>query len=334
MSHRNKQMTRILRLLSLLESAPQGLTVKEMHGRMESRGFEVDERTIRRDVEALRDGGFQLDQKDTDEGTRWILDVTIKVGDHLILPQRELLALFIARSSFEPLRETPFYEDLRRVFSKIEEKIGRRGREFVEALEKELSFHPGPLWGLGLPAATVDTCTAAVGERSVLEVTYKSLNSGSQSERRLGPHFLFFANGALYLLARDLDDERIKTFALSRMENPVMLDESFDEEPLDPESHFASSFGVWYGHEPVQVRLEFSPPASVIVSERRWHQSQALVNKPGDKTELRMEVALSPDLVRWVAGFGNKVKILHPPDLKTMVAEHAREILAGLDEAS
>ena len=99
MSHRNKQITRILRLLSLLESAPRGLTVKEMHGRMEARGFDVDERTIRRGVEALREAGFQLDQKKTDEGIRWILDVTIKVGDHLVLTQRELFALYIARSS-------------------------------------------------------------------------------------------------------------------------------------------------------------------------------------------------------------------------------------------
>ena len=216
----------------------------------------------------------------------------------------------------------------------IEDKIGGKGRRFVETLEKEFTFRPGPLWGLGLSGSTVDSCTAAVGERSVLQVTYKSLNSEIQGERRLGPHFLFFAKGALYLLAKDLEDGKIKTFALSRMESPVMLNEPFDEDPLDPETHFASSFGVWHGEKPVHVRLEFTPPASVIVSERRWHQSQTLVNRPADKTELRMEVALSPDLVRWVAGFGNKVKILHPPDLKAMVAEHAREILDGLDEAS
>ena len=335
MTNRNNQVTRILRTLGVLEGAPHGLTVSELHSRMVDRGFDENEKTTRRDLDALR-AVFPIEEKGRDDSgaTRWVLDPSMRVGDYLTLQYRELIALYLAKGALEPLRETPFYEDLTELFSKINDRIGPKGREFMKELEKEYAFHPGPVWGLGLQPGVADTCRKAVEERQMLRCTYDSVSSGSRTSRHLGPHYLFFSKGALYLLARDTEDNKLKSFALTRMQDARMLDEPFDEKPVDPAERFAGAFGVYHGDGKTEkVCLEFTYPTAHYITERRWHSSQSIVQKE-KSLELHMEVTITPELVKWVAGFGDDITIIGPGSLREKVKEHAQRILSGLKGAS
>ena len=207
MSGRNSQVARIYTLLQVLEGAPQGLSVKELMDRVVDRGHEVKQRTIYRDLEALQQAGFPLSCEDnaTDSNaSRWTLERLTRVNEHFILSTRELLALFLARGVLAPLRDTPFYVDLNSIFKKIEERVGPKGREYFQELSGEMHFEPGPRWGLGLDPVLLETVQACCAERQVLEVRYSSANSGDKRVRKLGPHYLLFAKGSVYLIAEDL----------------------------------------------------------------------------------------------------------------------------------
>jgi predicted DNA-binding transcriptional regulator YafY len=330
MSGRNSQISRIYNILDLLDAAPQGLTVNEIASRINQRGHQASKRTVYRDLEALNAAGFPLmpEEEATDEGAaRWVLEHHTKISKYLVLSSRELIALYLARGVLEPLRDTPFFLDLESAFSKIEEKLGSKSKDFFQDLANELQFEPGPRWGLGLDPDTLETVRSCCAESQILEVMYASANGGDKRVRRLGPHYLYFSKGSIYLLAEDMADQKIKVFGLPRMTDAKMLDETYAGEPVAPEEFFKSSFGIFKGGQPVEVKIEFNSTVSPFVKERRWHASQRVVTKSDGCISLSFDVAITPELVQWVLGFGPNAKILEPVELRNQVIESAKKML-------
>ncbi len=330
MKGRNAQVARIYKILTILEGAPHGLTVADLVKHLDDRGFDVGKRTVYRDLDALRAAGFPLEErgKSDDQGTRWTLERAMRVNHYLVLNARELLSLYLARSVLMPLKETPFYEDLLSTFHKIEEKLGNKSQVFLQELREDLHFEPGPRWGLGLDPDTVDTVRAACTERQVLSVTYNSANSGTVGKRELGPQFLYFAKGSLYLIAEDLGDHVTKTFSLARMSGAEMLDAKYEGDIADPDTYFGSAFGIYRSDQPVTVKLMFTSVVAPFVKERRWHDSQRVVAREHGQIEMNLEVGLTPELVQWVLGFGANVRVLEPEALRHRIKSAAEDVVA------
>ena len=329
MKGRHSQVLRIYRVLSILEGAPHGLSVADLESRLKDRGFEVGKRTIYRDLEALKAAGFPLEEKgkSDENGTRWTLERSAKVNHYLVLNSRELMALFMARSMLAPLRETPFFQDLTSTFDKIAEKIGSKAQLFINEISEEMHFEPGPLWGLGLKPDIIDTLRAATTEKQVLSVRYNSVNSGKVSMRTLGPHYLYFAKGSLYLVAEDLADHVVKVFSVPRMDEASMLDQSYVGNIVEPEEFFGSAFGVFRGGAPENVRIAFEPAVGSYIRERQWHPSQKIINKEHGRVEIQFEIAVTPELRQWVLGFGTNAVVIAPISLAQSLHEEAAKIV-------
>jgi len=333
MKGRNGQVARIYRILTLLEGAPHGLTVAEILDRLQDRDVAVGRRTVYRDLDALRLAGFPLEERGNggDPATRWTLQRTTRVNHYLVLSSRELLALYLARAVLTPLRETPFYEDLNSTFGKIEDKIGKQAKSFLHELSEDLYFEPGPRWGLGLDPDVVDTVRAGCTERQVLTIRYASVNSGTTRERQVGPHYLYFAKGSLYLVAEDLEDHKIKVFAVPRMEQAEMTEAAYDGAVIEPEEFFNHSFGIFRGDSPQKVVVRFHPHVAGFVRERRWHPSQQVIALEKGWIEVRLDVAITPELTQWILGFGSRVRVVEPAALVREIQDEAQRTISLYD---
>jgi len=329
MTGRNTQVSRIYRILDILDGLPDGLSVSELRTRLADRGHEASKRTIYRDLEALEQAGFPLfpDSKDPNEGQRWRLERTARVTNYLALAPKELVALFLARGMLAPLRDTPFYADLQAVFQKLEDKLGSRNLDYFRSLEGEFQFEPSPKWGLGLSPDHLDTIRAAISEGQQLQMTYYSVNSNKTSERKVGPHYLYFAKGSLYLVAEDLSDQTTKVFSVPRVKEATMLDAVYEGKISTPEDFFGSSFGIFQGNKAVSVQLEFSQRVGSYVRERSWHHSQRVVSREGGRVELSLEVGLTPEFVGWVLSFGADVRVMAPVALQEELRERAKAVV-------
>jgi predicted DNA-binding transcriptional regulator YafY len=329
MKGRNAQVARIYLIINILEGAPHGLSVSDLKDRLASRDYEVAKRTVYRDLDALRDAGFPLHETGQDEvnGVRWSLERNSKISHYLVLSSRELIALYLARGMLAPLKETPFYEDLQSTFNKIDEKISTKSQTFLDEVANDFYFEPGPKWGLGLNPDIIDTLRAACTERHQLKVNYASSSSQTIRDRKLGPHFLYFAKASLYLVAEDLEDGKNKIFSVPRMSQAEMLEHPYQGELVDPENYFDTAFGIYHTSDPVTVQLEFSPPVSHFIRERRWHHSQRIISKENQIIELCLDVGLTPELVQWVLSYGPSVKVLEPQTLKEQVKTQAQRTL-------
>lgn len=331
MPGRNAQVSRIYAILNLLEGSPQGLTVAEITARMKDRSHSASKRTIYRDLEALNAAGFPLfpaeDGSADTSAARWVLEKTARINQYLVLSPRELVGLYLARQVLAPLRDTPFFADLEQLFHKIEDKLGSKSREHLHELSNDIHFEPGPLWGLGVDPIVLETVRSACAEGQVINCVYASVNSRTKKHRKLGPHYLYFAKGSLYLVAEEIETKVVKTFSLPRMSEAEMLDELYEGTKSDPEEHFKDSFGIFRGENPLDISLQFSRELSSFIKERSWHPSQRIIAKGDGIVEMHLHVALTPELKQWILGFGSQVTVLAPIALKDGIQTEARKLV-------
>ena len=331
MSARNQQVSRIYKILKFLELSPQGLTIQQIYDKIKN-DFEVEKRTVYRDIEAIEKAGFPLSQ-DADildaRIVRWKLENSMKVAKFLALSPRELLALYLSKSALIPLKDTPFYEDIVSSFKKIESVLGPKSLDFLSEISRSVQFEPKVRWGLGLDPAVIDTVTACCNEGQRLQVDYNSANSQSISRRILEPHFMYFAKGSIYLVALDINDNKVKVFSLSRMAKPEMLDEICKSIPVGPEDYFRHSIGVFRQSQDFEeVELHFDQSVATYINERRWHPSQQVIVRGDSSVDVRLFVNINPELIHWIMGFGSAVKVMSPSSLKEEIVKSAEKVIA------
>jgi predicted DNA-binding transcriptional regulator YafY len=131
----------------------------------------------------------------------------------------------------------------------------------------------------------------------------------------------------LYLIGEDMDEHKLKTFAVPRMKSAVMSDDPYEGDVVDPKVLFESAFGIFQGGEVLPIKLRFDKTVSPYIKERRWHKSQKIVNKEDGSVELSLETSISPELIQWVLGFGESVTVIGPDELTKQLCEQAQSFL-------
>jgi predicted DNA-binding transcriptional regulator YafY len=333
---RNQQVTRIYAVLALLETHPEGLQAKELWSNLELQGHKVSKRTVYRDLEALEAAGFPVVRQGEGSAELWKIDSGAKVGRYLTLSARELLGLYFARGLFSPLRGSSIYPDLEAVFEKLEKYLGTTARAHLEEISKEISFQPKVYESQNLSNEVVETVRAAITEGHVLKCVYWSAHRGVSGVRRLGPHSMLYSKGALYLIAEDLESSEIKLFALSRLSSPELCDEAYSAPQVDPSEWLSNSIGVFRtaGSEPVQVKIRFSGELAPYIQDRIWHPTQRLAAVDGGAIELELRVSITPELVRWITGFGSAAVVMKPEELKSEVRAELEAALERYDRSA
>jgi predicted DNA-binding transcriptional regulator YafY len=333
---RNQQVTRIYAVLALLETHPEGLQAKELWSNLELQRHKVSKRTVYRDLEALEAAGFPVVRQGEGSAEIWKIDSGTKVGRYLTLSARELLGLYFARGLFSPLRGSSIYPDLEAVFEKLEKYLGTQARAHLEEISKEISFQPKVYESQNLSNEVVDTVRAAITEGHVLKCVYWSAHRGVSGVRRLGPHSMLYSKGALYLIAEDLESSEIKLFALSRLSNPELCEEEYSAERFDPGEWLSGSIGVFRtpNSKPVDVCIRFSREIAPYICDRVWHSTQKLTAQADGGVELVMSVAITPELVRWITGFGGAASALGPERLRVAVRSELELAIMAYKDAS
>lgn len=325
-----RTLNRYFAILNLLERAPHGLVVRDLYERLRDE-HPADERTYRRDLENLEYLGYLvsfLDPADEMRANRYRINRTLQAGKPLNLNLRELLALYVARNTLSPLKDTQFYKDLQGVFNKIEKLLGSKYQAHLAELSSEVRFEVGPRWGLGINSTLFDAVLACCNESQLLSVKYKSVSSGDCRTRTLGPHFLYFARGTIYLVAEDMETNEVKIFSLPRMSDAHMLDAAYKSPRVDPEKYFESAFGVYRTDTVEDVKLHFSSSVSDFVRERHWHPTQQIAPQGDGSLIMSLRLGVTPELIQWVLGFGDCVKVAEPKSLREKVISEAKGVLS------
>jgi predicted DNA-binding transcriptional regulator YafY len=332
---RNSQSSRQLVIHQMLQAAgTRGLSPAEITDQLTDRGYSVTKRTVHRDLEGLLAAGIPLTEsgsKSDKGGVRWKVDISPRVARQsqaavLKISQRQLAGLYLAKAQFKALSKNPLFAGLDHFFEQVSDLIGSRNRSLLDELAKDLHVDLSDAQVVDSDPDVVDTIHAAIGEGQCLRLHYKSSNSQTNRERELGPHYLYFRERSLYLVAEDLADQTIKTFALPRMSKVEMIDRTYAGKVSSPDEHFKSSFGVWRANQTEPVEILFIASRSQYIKERTWHPSQVLTSNTDGSIKLKLQVGITPQLVCWILGFGSDAKVLSPSKLQHLICKAAHDI--------
>lgn len=308
--------SRVLRLLSLLQ------THRFWPGRELADRLEVSDRTLRRDVERLRELGYVVDSTPgVDGGYR------LAAGSHmppLLLDDEEAVAIAVglraaAAASVEGMEETSL-----RALAKLEQVLPDRLRRRVGAVHSNVV----PLrWNGDGPTVTSEQLAVlALACRDGEEVRFDyERRDGEESRRLVQPHQLVSAGRRWYLVAWDVRREDWRTFRVDRISDARPAGSRFHHKEIpggDAAAFVSDALGSLPGRFAAQVRVRATP-------ERVAEWTRNIGGEPEPLGDGWTAVRLTADSAEWITLTICGLAIDH--DVRVIADESSPEVVAKLD---
>ncbi|MGW3957112.1 helix-turn-helix transcriptional regulator [Streptomyces sp. NPDC004752] len=305
---------RLLQLLSLLQ------TPREWPGAELAERLGVSRRTVRRDIDRLRELGYPVQATmGADGGYRLVAG---KAMPPLVLDDEEAVAIAVGLRAGAGHAVAGVDEASVRALAKLEQVLPSRLRHRVSTLQSATT----PLTsgdGASIAPETLTVMAAAVAGRERLRFAYRA-GDGSQSRRLTEPYRLVSTGRRWYLVAYDLDRDDWRTFRVDRVREPFATGTRFAPREL-PTGDAAE-----YLRRSIQRRQEtygfvvaFAAPANVVAPRLpAWLGTPEPTDGQGCVVR-----GTSGDPVEWLALrlalAGPEFTVQEPPELIECVRELA-----------
>lgn len=251
---------RALQLLSLLQ------THRLWRGAELAERLEVTERTVRRDVDRLRDLGYPVDAMSGAEG-----GYRLAVGAHvppLVLDDDEAVAVAVGLRYAAGAAIGGMEESSLRALTKIEQLLPDRLRRRVSSLQSSVTSMRWAVDDDVVDAESLSVLAAACRDREEVRFDYRR-RDGEDSRRLVEPHQLVTAGRRWYLVAWDQRRHDWRTFRLDRLSEPRLAGGRFTPRELpggDAASFVATSLGSIPRHHEATLAVDaaFTDLAGVL----------------------------------------------------------------------
>jgi predicted DNA-binding transcriptional regulator YafY len=310
---------RMLRLLSLLQ------THRYWPGSELADRLEVSPRTLRRDVDRLRELGYPVDASRGVAGG-YQLQAGAAVPP-LLLDDEEAVAIAVGLRSAAAGAVAGLEETSVRALAKVIQLLPPRLRRRIDALQAVTSpgvFGGGPT----LDAGVLTTIAMACRGEERLRFDYEP-RDGAPAARHVEPHRLVSLGRRWYLAAWDLDRGDWRSFRVDRLRRPVLTGARFRPREIpggDPVQWMRARLAAVPNRYDVSVVLT-APAATVQAYVGQWGTVE---DAGAGACRLRMNVDdLSwPVMVLGMLG-ADGFTVESPPELLTAVRRAGEALLRG-----
>ncbi|MDX6581949.1 MAG: hypothetical protein QOI10_1133 [Solirubrobacterales bacterium] len=316
----NETSSRLLQLLSLLQGR-RDWTGTELAGRLEVSG-----RTIRRDVERLRDLGYPVESLTGPAGGYRLRAGTAMPP--LLLDDEEAIAIAVglgtaARSSVTGIEETSV-----RALVKLEQVLPAHLRRRVAALGSAMIAPPGS--GPTVDPQHLTAIAAGCRDRERIRFAYRR-RDGTESRREVEPYAVVNLGRRWYLAAWDCGREDWRTFRIDRLSRPASAGVRFQPRKL-PAKDAASYVERSITSRPTRYQARVTLAVSAEEIRGRVPTFWGGTVEPVD--EHSCVYRTGDDDLGWlatrIAGLGVDFVVDQPPEL----AEHFRTLAARFERAA
>ncbi|NUR38595.1 MAG: YafY family transcriptional regulator [Streptomyces sp.] len=279
---------RLLQLLSLLQ------TPREWPGGELADRLGVSRRTVRRDVDRLRELGYPVQaSKGSDGGYRLVAG---KAMPPLVLDDEEAVAIAVGLRAGAGHAVEGVDEASVRALAKLEQVLPSRLRHRVSTLQAATT----PLTsgdGASIAPETLTVMASTVAGHERLRFAYRA-KDGTESRRVTEPYRLVSTGRRWYLVAYDLDRDDWRTFRVDRVSEPFATGARFAPRELPTGS--AAEYlrqSMYRRQETYEFAVTFAASAEVVAA-----RVPGWVGTPEPLGEGRCRLrAESGDAVEWLA---------------------------------
>lgn len=300
--------SRTLRLLSLLQ------THRHWPGAELAERLEVSERTLRRDVDRLRELGYPVSaSRGTDGGYQLAPGAVLPP---LLLDDEEAVALAVGIGDATQSGIAGMQEASLRALTKVVQVLPPRLRARVDTL-REMTFSvaaSGPVVAAGVLTAVAQACR----DQERLRFGYTARGS-APTEREVEPHRMVALGGRWYLVAYDLTRHDWRSFRLDRLTEPAATGTRFRPRPLPAEDAAAFVQAASGAPAPYKVEALVHAPATRV---RQVVGQWAIVEPLNHET---CRITMTSTSLDWptqaLGNVGAEFEVLRPPEFAAHVQE-------------
>jgi len=314
--------TRLITLLMLLQRRPNQKAAEL------ARELGVSVRTIQRYIRMLDEMGIPVYSERGPHGG-FSLARGYKMPPLIFTPE-EAVVIYLGTSLVREVWGQLYQDAARGALSKLDNVLPDEQRHEIAWARRTLlatGFHRADHTSL---APLLERLRRATRERRRVTMVYRSRNQPEPLRRDLDPYALIHRWGWWYVIGHCRLRGAMRTFRVDRIVELTLLNQTFDVPAgFDIQEYLAAEQQT----EPqVQVRMRFAPEAALQALDNR--ASWETVDEQPDGSVIVTFAA--PDLewpARLALGYGPHAVVLEPDELRCLVSERARAVVAQYESA-
>ncbi len=295
------------------------VTMPQILAYLEQNGIKAERKSIYSDIEALNEFGMDIIRSGGHQGGYHL------AGRNFELAEVKLLVDLVQSSKFITTKKS------RELIAKLEKLVSKNDavklqRQVVVA-DRNKAVNENIYY-------SVDVIYDAIAGNRKIRYQYFEWDAGKQMKLKKGgayyevsPWLLTWDDENYYLIAYDSEAGMMKHYRVDKMLHIEMSKEAREGkalfEQMDAAAFSKKTFGMFAGEERT-VRLCCDASAAGVIIDR-FGTDVALRRQDEAHVLARVNVAVSPQFFGWLAGLGERVKIVSPPSV-------AEEYLAYLEK--
>jgi predicted DNA-binding transcriptional regulator YafY len=143
--------------------------------------------------------------------------------------------------------------------------------------------------------------------------------------------------GEWYAVCHDHETGEVRDFHAGRIINISDTRCTFTPpESFDPDEYLRRGFGMFRGGKDVLVEVKFDQYQARYARERAFHPTQRREELPDGRLHVTFETteAALEQVARWLMQYGEHVRAVRPPSLRSMMRERLKRAAALYDKTT
>jgi proteasome accessory factor B len=164
----------------------------------------------------------------------------------------------------------------------------------------------------------------AIKNRLQIKFTYQKFWEEVLSQRLAEPYALKEFKNRWYIMAKDRKDNNIKSFALDRLTNLEITNQTYQyPDNYSIEQRYRYCFGIISPNDedPQDIIISFDPFQGKYIKTLPLHDTQQVLVDNDVEMKIKLKLCLTHDLVMELLSFGDNMKVIEPKSLADQIKQ-------------
>lgn len=269
--------------------------------------LEVNERTVRRLIEMLRDELDAPIEYDRGEQTYKYTNLTWAVPN-VRMDEAQMQVLATAVQAIRPVLPASMSMRLDKLLASLLDALPVSSRKNIRRTQGQVEFVPAPVMARG--AEWFELLHDAIFRQRSVDMTYYLPARDAETQRRFDPYYLRNVQGAWYVIGYDHTVKHWPILKLARIRTLTLSDTFYEKQKFSATEYFKNSLGIMVDGKTQPVRIRLTGYAVITADEQIWPSGFTYQRKSPQEGILSGRVTSMGDLIPWVASFQGDAEIL------------------------